>query len=74
MITYTDDYFSNVDKVVEGYLQSPKNQLFRDLARSPPGGLRRLSYIRQARKVRALEESLLPPASRHQNLLPADDG
>ncbi len=57
MITYTDDYFSNVDKVVEGYLQSPKKSaVFETLRDLHQEVCERLSYIRQARKVRALEE------------------
>lgn len=67
MITYTDDYYSRVDKVVEDYLQSPKKAaIFENLREIHQEVCERLSYIRQARKVRALEDlsSRLAPGMR----------
>ena len=57
MIGYSDEFFSNVSKVLGGYLQSPANdeefEKHRELHREV---LSRYSYIQQARKVRILEE------------------
>lgn len=57
MIGYSDDFFSNVSKVVSGYLQSPANdeafEKHRELHREVTS---RYSYIQQARKVRILED------------------
>lgn len=57
MIGYSDDFFSNVSKVVTNYLQSPVNDesfgKYRELHREVAS---RYSYIQQARKVRILED------------------
>lgn len=57
IIGYSDDFFSNVSKVVSGYLNEPANdaafERHRDLRREV---LSRYSYIQQARKVRILED------------------
>ena len=57
MIGYSDEFFSNVSKVVTSYLQAPANEdafdKHRELHREV---LSRYSYIQQARKVRILED------------------
>lgn len=57
MIGYSDEFFSNVSKVVTNYLQSPAHDeafdKHRDLHREVSS---RYSYIQQARKVRILED------------------
>ncbi len=57
MISYSDDFFANISKVVQGYLQSPSRDdafgSMRDLFLEVQ---QRFAYIEQARKVRLLEE------------------
>ena len=57
MISYSDEYFANVQKVINSYLQAPqkaavfeaRRELFQEVKA-------RLSYIQQARRARALED------------------
>lgn len=57
MIGYSDDFYSNVSKVLSNYLHAPANdaafEKYRELHREV---LSRFSYIQQARKVRILED------------------
>ncbi|MDR3362583.1 MAG: hypothetical protein LBO64_07070 [Desulfovibrio sp.] len=57
MIGYSDEFFAKISKVLSGYLNAPENDdafaAMRDLHREV---LSRFSYIRQARKVRVLED------------------
>lgn len=57
MIGYSDEFFSNVSKVLSSYLLSPDNdeafEQYRELHREV---ITRFSYIQQARKVRILED------------------
>lgn len=57
MITYTDEYFGRVDQVIDDYLRSPqKKAIFESMRALHKEVCERMSYIRQARKVRALED------------------
>ncbi len=57
IISYSDDFFANVDKVISNYLQSPdKEQAFEKHREAYRDLLERVSYIQQARKVRILED------------------
>ena len=57
MISYSDEFFSNVSRVLSGYLYSPDNddvfETMRELHREVCS---RFSYIQQARRVRILED------------------
>jgi hypothetical protein len=57
MVGYSDEFFANIDKVLDTYLLSPENddkfKPLHDLYQEVAG---RYSYILQARKVRVLEE------------------
>ncbi len=57
IITYSDDFFAKVSKVLENYLYSPaKKQAFEELRDLKRDVIERYGYIQQARKVRILEE------------------
>lgn len=57
MISYSDEFFSNVSKVVSGYLYAPENSDIFDGMRELYQEVRtRFSYIQQARRVRILED------------------
>lgn len=57
MISYSDEFFSNVSKVVSGYLYAPENSDIFDNLRELYQEVRtRFSYIQQARRVRILED------------------
>ncbi|MBQ9405510.1 MAG: hypothetical protein IJU37_02095 [Desulfovibrio sp.] len=57
MITYSDEFFSNVSKVVTSYLFSPENdEAFESLHTLHHEVCTRFSYIQQARRVRILED------------------
>lgn len=57
MISYSDEYFANVQRVISSYLHAPQKAVVfeakRDLYQEVCG---KLSYIQQARRVRALED------------------
>ncbi|MDY0258421.1 MAG: hypothetical protein RBR41_01985 [Desulfovibrio sp.] len=57
MISYSDEFFSNVSKVLSNYLYSPDNdEVFEDLRDLYQEVCTRFSYIQQARRVRILED------------------
>ncbi len=57
MISYSDDFFNNVSKVLSSYLDSPQKTAAFDNLRDLYQEVRsRLSYIRQARRVRLLQD------------------
>ncbi len=57
IISYSDDFFSKVDRVVSSYLQAPdKENSFSKHREAYHELQKRFSYIQQARKVRILEE------------------
>lgn len=57
MISYSDEFFSNVSKVLCNYLYSPDNDdVFEDLRDLYQEVCTRFSYIQQARRVRILED------------------
>lgn len=57
MISYSDEFFSNVSKVLSNYLYSPDNDdVFEDLRDLYQEVCTRFSYIQQARRVRILED------------------
>lgn len=57
MISYSDEFFSNVSKVLSNYLYSPDNdEVFGDLRDLYQEVCTRFSYIQQARRVRILED------------------
>jgi hypothetical protein len=57
MISYSDEFFSNVSKVLSNYLYSPDNDdVFEDLRELYQEVCTRFSYIQQARRVRILED------------------
>lgn len=57
IIGYSDEFFANIDKVLDNYLHSPENyDTFNGLQDLLQDVLARYSYILQARKVRVLEE------------------
>ncbi|WP_308621344.1 hypothetical protein [uncultured Desulfovibrio sp.] len=57
MISYSDDFFANVGKVLSGYLYDPKNvEIFDNLRELHQEVCTRFSYIQQARRVRILED------------------
>lgn len=57
MISYSDEFFAKVGKVVTGYLYSPKNvEIFDALHDLHQEVCTRFSYIQQARCVRILED------------------
>jgi hypothetical protein len=59
MIGYSDEFFANIDKVLNNYLLSPeKSETFSGLNEYYQETLSRYNYILQARKVRALEDLL----------------
>lgn len=57
MISYSDDFFANVGKVLSGYLYDPKNvEIFDNMRELHQEVCTRFSYIQQARRVRILED------------------
>lgn len=57
MISYSDEFFSNVSKVLCNYLYSPDNdEVFDGLRELYQDVCTRFSYIQQARRVRILED------------------
>ncbi|NCB22719.1 MAG: hypothetical protein EOM56_07775 [Deltaproteobacteria bacterium] len=57
MISYSDEFFSNVSKVLSNYLFSPDNdEAFENLRELYQEVCTRFSYIQQARRVRILED------------------
>lgn len=57
MISYSDEFFSNVSKVLCNYLYSPDNdEAFESLRELYQEVCTRFSYIQQARRVRILED------------------
>lgn len=57
MISYSDEFFAKVSKVVTGYLYSPKNvEIFDAMHDLHHEVGTRFSYIQQARRVRILED------------------
>lgn len=57
MISYSDDFFNNVSKVVYSYLKAPrKMEVFDSLRELYQDVCSRLSYIQQARRARILED------------------
>ncbi|MDD4702287.1 MAG: hypothetical protein PHI96_08710 [Desulfovibrio sp.] len=57
MISYSDEFFSNVSKVLSNYLYSPDNdEAFEGLRDLYQDVCTRFSYIQQARRVRILED------------------
>ncbi|MBO4301165.1 MAG: hypothetical protein J5861_06140 [Desulfovibrio sp.] len=57
MISYSDEFFSNVSKVLTGYLFAPENDdAFEALHELHQEVCTRFSYIQQARRVRILED------------------
>lgn len=57
IIGYSDEFFANIDKILDNYLHSPENyESFTDLQELRHEVLGRYSYIVQARTVRELEE------------------
>jgi hypothetical protein len=57
MISYSDEFFSQLDKVLSGYLYSPQHdENFGNLREIYQEVCSRFSYIQQARRVRILEE------------------
>ena len=60
MISYSDEFFSNVSKVLSNYLFSPDNdEAFENLRELYQEVCTRFSYIQQARRVRILEDLCL---------------
>lgn len=57
MISYSDDFFANVSKVLSGYLYAPKNvEIFDTMRELHQEVCTRFSYIQQARRVRILDD------------------
>ena len=57
MIGYSDDFFSKVSRVLNGYLYSPDNDdAFSNMRELHRDVCTRFSYIQQARRVRILED------------------
>lgn len=57
MISYSDDFFANVGKVLAGYLYEPRNvEIFDNMRELHQEVCTRFSYIQQARRVRILED------------------
>lgn len=57
MISYPEEYFDNVSRVINGYLQNPLKAAVFDARRELYQEVRgRFSYIQQARRARALED------------------
>lgn len=57
MISYSDEFFSNVSKVLSNYLYSPGNdEVFENMRDLYQEVCTRFSYIQQARRVRILED------------------
>lgn len=57
IISYSDEFFANIDKVLSSYLLSPEHyELFSGMYELYQEAVTRYSYIHQARKVRVLEE------------------
>ena len=57
MIGYSDDFFSNVSKVLSNYLYAPeKREIFETLRELHKEVVARFSYIQQARRVKILED------------------
>ncbi|MBD5417739.1 MAG: hypothetical protein HDR50_08820 [Desulfovibrio sp.] len=57
MISYSDEFFAKVSKVVTGYLYSPKNvEIFDTMHDLHQEVCTRFSYIQQARRVHILED------------------
>ncbi len=57
IIGYSDEFFANIDKVLDSYLLAPEHyELFVGMNELYQEVLSRYSYIQQARKVRMLED------------------
>lgn len=57
MISYSDEFYANAEKVIESYLRAPqKAEIFDNLRELYQEVQARMSYIRQARRVRILED------------------
>ena len=57
MISYSDEFFANVSKVLSGYLFAPENsEMFDNMRDLYQEVCTRFSYIQQARRVRILED------------------
>lgn len=57
MISYSDDYFASIEKVIYSYLKAPGNtDIFDNLRELYQEVTGKLSYIQQARRVRLLED------------------
>lgn len=57
MISYSDEFFANVSKVLSSYLFAPENsEVFDNMRDLYQEVCTRLSYIQQARRVRILED------------------
>ncbi|MDR0816690.1 MAG: hypothetical protein LBN28_04800 [Desulfovibrio sp.] len=57
MISYSDEFFSNVSKVLAGYLYAPQHdEIFDSMRELHQEVCSRFSYIQQARRVRTLED------------------
>jgi hypothetical protein len=57
IISYSDEFFSNVVKVLDTYLLSPENyEVFNNLRDLYQEVVTKYSYIQQARKIRILED------------------
>lgn len=57
MISYSDEFFANVSKVLSGYLFAPENsEVFDNMRDLYQEVCTRFSYIQQARRVRILED------------------
>lgn len=57
MISYNDEFFDNVNKVLNGYLKNPdKAEAFDTMRELYQEVLSRISYIHQARRVRILQD------------------
>lgn len=57
MISYNDEFFNNVSKVLDSYLRSPRNtESFENLRELYQEVCSSLSYIQQARQVRILQD------------------
>lgn len=57
MISYSDEFYGNAEKVIESYLKAPqKAEVFDSLRELYQDVQARISYIKQARRVRILED------------------
>lgn len=57
IVSYSDEFFANVAKVLDSYLLAPeKSDIFESMRELHQDVLTKYSYIKQARKVRLLED------------------